>query len=57
MEDYKQYDNAFLIHMNLLTVALKYWRGIRKIQQLEEDEEPHFLMFREKEFEDNLQYL
>jgi hypothetical protein len=32
MEDYRQYDNAFLLHMNLLIIALKYWRNLRKAE-------------------------
>ena len=49
MEDYRQYDNSFLVHMNLLIIALRYWRAIRKDEELEEDEESHFLSYREKE--------
>jgi hypothetical protein len=48
MEDYKQYDNSFLVHMNLLIVALKYWRFFRKNEQLEQDDDKHFLIYREK---------
>lgn len=50
MEDYRQYDPAFLVHMNLLVVALKYWRELRKGEELEQDDQQHFLAFREKEF-------
>jgi hypothetical protein len=57
MEDYRQYDTAFLVHMNLLIVALKYWRGLRKAESLDLDDHQHFLAFREKEFDDNLSSL
>lgn len=53
MENYRQYDEAFLLHMNLLVLALRYWRGLRKAEQLDLDpEERHFLAFREREFEE-----
>lgn len=49
MEDYKQYDGGFLMHMNLLIIALKYWRFLRKEEEIEENQEEfHFLNFKEK---------
>lgn len=50
MEDYRLYDTTFLLHMNLLVVALKYWRALRKAEELEQDDQQHFLTFRENEF-------
>jgi hypothetical protein len=57
MEDYRQYDNNFVVHMNLLIIALKYWRSIRKAEELDYEELGHFLSFREKEFDDNIHHL
>ncbi len=33
MEDYRNRNNNFIVHIQLLTEALKYWRYYRKLKQ------------------------
>lgn len=50
MENYRSSDGEFRIHINLTISALKYWRNLRKKEELEEDDHFHFLGFEQKEF-------
>jgi hypothetical protein len=45
------------VHINLLIVALRYWRDLRKREELEVEEGYHFLGYNHKEFEGNMEYL
>lgn len=63
LENYRFHDAEFTLHINLLVVALRYWRRIRKEEELEVDrdgekgEKHHFLDFNQKEFDSNFDYL
>ena len=46
-----------MVHANILILALKYWRSLRKAEEELLDEEYHFLQFKPQEFQQHFQQI